>query len=56
MAAINLSKFDLNFCRGFTAPQLRNIYNDEQEDVLDALILELGISDKPKKKVATDEQ
>ena len=53
MANTDLSKFDMNFCRGFTASQLRNIYNGEPKEVLDALILELGISDKPKKK--TDE-
>lgn len=55
MTAVDLSKFDLRFCKGFTASKLRSIYNGEPKEVIDALILELGISDKPKKKTTEAE-
>lgn len=56
MAEINLSSFNLEYCKLFSADQLRKMYNGESVETLDALIEAIESSDKdgennePKKK------
>lgn len=50
MEEINLSSFNLEYCKLFSADQLRKMYNGEPKEVLDTLIEKLGLSVEPEPK------